>query len=239
MNIIAFARIAILFLFLGVCQGATWTVNQSDSIQAMINEASPGDIILVNEGIFYENVFINKSMVLQGLGMPIIDGNGTGSAIALLADGIILKGFEVKINSSSSKAENGITVNSIDNVIRYNKIENSKFGIFLNNSSHNIIEANILNDNVVGINLLLGSENQIMGNNLSKNAQGLLVSGSRNNTIVNNSVSHNSRNGASIENSINNTIKHNDISYVFSWLALPLAFGDSLVHSVPKLPVSS
>ena len=27
--------------------------------------------------------------------------------------------------------------------------------------------------------------------------------------------------------------------YVFSWLALPLAFGDSLVHSVPKLPVSS
>ena len=27
--------------------------------------------------------------------------------------------------------------------------------------------------------------------------------------------------------------------YVFSWLASPLAFGDSLVHSVPMLPVSS
>jgi len=42
-----------------------------------------------------------------------------------------------------------------------------------------------------------------------------------------------------IENKWFRAVSSLDKSYVFSWLALPLAFGGSLVHSAPMLPVSS
>ena len=36
---------------------------------------------------------VNKQLTLRGIGMPVVDARGSGSAITLAADGIILEGF--------------------------------------------------------------------------------------------------------------------------------------------------
>jgi hypothetical protein len=64
-----------LVLFSGVVSAANvnWTVNPGDSIQAAVNNASSGDIILVNDNngsayTYTENVVINKTVQLQATG---------------------------------------------------------------------------------------------------------------------------------------------------------------------------
>ncbi|MEM3581076.1 MAG: hypothetical protein QXQ64_07425, partial [Candidatus Bathyarchaeia archaeon] len=55
------------------------------NIQEAINNASPGDIIHVSSGIYYENIVINKSVTLIGKDREntIIDGRSLGNVISI------------------------------------------------------------------------------------------------------------------------------------------------------------
>ena len=62
-------------------------------IQDAIDNASAGDTILVYSGTYYENVNVTKQLILRGIGNPVVDAGGSGSAITLSANGITLEGF--------------------------------------------------------------------------------------------------------------------------------------------------
>jgi nitrous oxidase accessory protein NosD len=106
---ILIVSITILVLCFVVTASATnWSVDGSGGadftgIQDAINNASDGDTILVYSGIYYENVVVDKSVTLKGIGYPVVDANGSDSAITLTADGITLVGFNAT-NSSSLQA---------------------------------------------------------------------------------------------------------------------------------------
>src|SRR5660398_39633 len=93
------AGITMLALLLAGSAGAsTLTVNASGGanytrIQDAIDNASDGDTILVYSGTYYENVNVNRQLILRGIGMPVVNASGSGSAITLSADGITLMGF--------------------------------------------------------------------------------------------------------------------------------------------------
>ena len=99
-------------------QASTLTVcpNGCDfsSIQTAIDTANPGDTIEVHNGTYYENVNVNKKLILRGIGMPVVDARGKGSPITLSEDYINLSGIksinpgnlpeaEIKILSSGNK----------------------------------------------------------------------------------------------------------------------------------------
>lgn len=73
-------RIIAILLLVGFAQAATLTVCPSgceySSIQAAIDAASPGDIILVHSGGYKEQVFVNKDITLEGVdtggGAPVV-----------------------------------------------------------------------------------------------------------------------------------------------------------------------
>ncbi len=66
--------VLVFFILTGASQAATITVpNDYSKIQWAINNATSGDTILVKSGTYYENVNVNKQLILRGIGMPVVD----------------------------------------------------------------------------------------------------------------------------------------------------------------------
>jgi parallel beta-helix repeat protein len=256
---IAMTKHALLWLLLpvialGLAQGTSWTVNQSGSIQAAINGASPGDTIFVENGTYYESLDINKSLILRGINMPIIDGEGNGSTIKLSADGVVLEGFIAR-NSSRSSNNEGIKVksnnntidaniaktcwsgigfyNSKNNSIKFNNVsDNKKFGIYFNHSNDSIIANNSAYKNDYGIYLNGSWNNIIIGTHAGLNDHGIVLNDSVNNTLINNSMSLNHYNfEANYKNNIDasNTADGNPIYYL-------IGVSDLVIASPAKVP---
>jgi len=206
-------------------------------IQDAIDGASPGDIIEVYSGTYYENVNVTKELTLlgvdTGMSQPVVDADESGNGITLLVDGIALENFEV-INSGWRGA--GITVISSNNTISDNNVNANSNGIYLLNSRCNTISGNSANNNVVGILLLDSINNTITANNASNNDGGIrfknsvnnIIAGniaynnffigmfitdfSNSNTIVSNNVSNNNFFGIVIADSCGNTVVTNYVS---------------------------
>ncbi|MDP3057170.1 MAG: NosD domain-containing protein [bacterium] len=179
------------------------------SIQVAINDASIGDEIDVYSGTYYENVNVNKQLILKGIGNPVIDANSNGSAITLSADGITLKGFKM------IKANIGIRVTSDNNRLSDNEANlNAYFGISLYYTNNNTLINNKASNNYFGISMVSSSNNMLIGNNISaNNAHGILTEdGNNNNTLIDNNVSSNNFDGIFLHSSNNNTLTGNNVS---------------------------
>jgi parallel beta-helix repeat protein len=150
--------LALLTLLFTMAQAATITVGPEGcdhkSVQAAIDAASPGDLIEVREGTYYENVDLNKPLILQGTDADergvVLDAGGKGSAITISANGATVAGLVVT-NSSCS----GILVHSDDNIIfSVSAIDNEYCGIRLEGSRNNTVEdSNFSRNGAIGITL--------------------------------------------------------------------------------------
>lgn len=68
------------------------------TIQEAINNANEGDIIYVTSGIYYENVVVNRTVVLIGENRyaTIIDGNKTGDTFHVIANNVTISNFTIR-----------------------------------------------------------------------------------------------------------------------------------------------
>ena len=199
-------------------EGSVHNINKSTNyatIQAAINDASAGDEIRVDSGTYYENVNVNKRLILRGIGMPVVDAGSSGSAITLTADGIILEGF-----AATEAVDSGIKVNSKNNIIRGNNASNNgkdsslpvvSLGISLSSSSNNTLRGNNANNNTYcGICLSSSSNNILNDNNVSNNGEGIVLNFSSNNNILNGNNASINYHGISLSSSSNNTLRGNN-----------------------------
>ncbi|GAI55643.1 unnamed protein product, partial [marine sediment metagenome] len=97
------------------------------SIQDAINDASPGETVLVHPGTYNEQVVINKQLTLNGANADvnavtgtrgsesIIDG-GTSTAVTTSAGDVIVNGFTL---------DGGITLDDLANSISGGTISNN------------------------------------------------------------------------------------------------------------------
>ena len=66
------------------------------SIQDAINAASDGDTIVIHDGIYTEQLTINKPLTLKAGSNPVLDFSGySGYGIHITADGVTIDGFEI------------------------------------------------------------------------------------------------------------------------------------------------
>ncbi len=115
------------------------------SLQTAIANAARGDILQLQDGIYYGPVVIDRSLTLLGSGNSIIDGAGKGRVV---------------------------TVTAVDTIVRHISIRNSGIdlseedsGIFVTKEADRaLIEDNMLNDNLIGI-YLKGPDDAIVRNN--------------------------------------------------------------------------
>jgi hypothetical protein len=123
---ILIVSVTILVLcFVGTVSATNWSVDGSGGadftrIQDAINNAKDGDTILVYSCIYYENVVVDKSVTLKGIGHPVVDARRCGkSVVTLRADGITVEGFNVTKGSWEGA---GITISSSNNTITGNTV---------------------------------------------------------------------------------------------------------------------
>jgi len=107
-------------------------------VQIAIDRAIPGDIVLVGEGVYYENIVIDKKIELVGLnhdkigndkGRPTYDGQKKGPTIEIKKDGVTIKDCIIKNGTDGiySKGHNKLQI--LNNIIW----RNEKEGINLEN----------------------------------------------------------------------------------------------------------
>lgn len=185
-------------------KAATITVpDDYSTIQAAINAASPEDTILVRDGTYYENLVVNKSLMLIGeeKETTIIDGNGTGTVVQIDTDDASIANFTVRNggygnafldsciyseNHSSVSVENNIILNAANGIIfyglsnstmRHNLVEESGLmGLHLDGGSSNCtIEGNIVRNCLEGIELERCSGNVVEDNQIIGNNASLVL----------------------------------------------------------------
>jgi len=127
------------------------------SIQDAIDCASEGATIYVDEGTYYENLDISKSLTLVGAGKhsTIIDGysDELNLIIHISADDVYISGFTIQ-NSKQNYYSSGIVIaNAHHTTITNNTLTQCKDGLILwNTSQDNTIYQNNFIDNIRDIN---------------------------------------------------------------------------------------
>ena len=112
-------------------------------LQELINRTPEGEAVALEPGVYAGPVTIDKAVILDGNNQVTIDGRGKGSVLLIKAAGVVVKNLKI-INSGDShdRVDAGILVRSSRNQILSNKIENTLFGIDLQEAHENLIEAN-------------------------------------------------------------------------------------------------
>jgi len=137
-----------------------------NSIQHAINDASDGYTILVYEGQYEENLYIDKSIALISKSgwqaTTIIGNNAAQYVIEINNDNVVLEGFSIK---GSDNEHSGLIIYSCYCNIQKNYILNNRdSGIKAINAHENIIKENIFFSNNIGIQLDYAFNNQIFLN---------------------------------------------------------------------------
>lgn len=170
---------------------------QFKTVNAAIRAAKPGDTIRVESGIYNENLLIDKSLTIEGVGGPTIKGTGKGSVIEITADNCTITRLKVETSGGDLVGEDaGILLRSNGNTIEDIELRDILFGIYLFNSSDNKV-----------------NRNQIFGRTeLESGARGggIHVWNSQNNLFEDNVVTE-ARDGMYIQTSSNNIFRRNRV----------------------------
>jgi parallel beta-helix repeat protein len=196
------------------------------TIFSAVNHAAQGDTILVKQGVYYENIQINKTLTLQGQDSKNTFIIGKGGAdrpavLTLAAFGIKVSGFTIESANGSNPSQNalGINIQGDNATITGNVLRNNYFGIFCALQSGATITGNLITSSLKdGIRFYSGSQNKISGNNISANAVSGIALGGYSNVVEGNYLEKNTRGiGLGASNSVvfNNTIVSNTESGVF------------------------
>ncbi len=190
------------------------------TIQKAVNSSNEGDMIIVRDGTYYENINVNKRLTIRSENgsafTTVIAANPKNYVFYVTADYVNIigltvtgaTGHELPNYAAGIFLELGTDYSNIsDNNVSFNGD-----GIWLWNSSNNIIANNTANSNGnIGIYVVSISDNNTIINNIVKlnHVSGIELWGSNNNMIVNNTASGNDR-GVYLWDSSENTLSGNN-----------------------------
>ena len=126
-----------------------WQVDHFNSIQDAIDITKAGDTVYVYHGIYYENLFIDKPIDIEGenRNTTIIDGGGNGDVVEVYSYNLRISGFTIK-NSGGPITRGLILWDTGYNEITDNIFTNNYMGINLKgNSFENIVHHNFFINN--------------------------------------------------------------------------------------------
>ena len=151
------------------------------TIQAAVNATTPGDTIIVRDGIYNynykENIDVKKPHLTikseNGSENCIVQAaNSSDNVFEITADYVNISGFTV---TGATRANPyycaGIRIDNADHCsISDNFVTNNYLGIYLNSSSNNTFTGNIASNNWYGICLSSSNDNTFSNNSANANS---------------------------------------------------------------------
>lgn len=184
------------------------------SIQEAINAAAPGDEVIVGQGLYRENVLIEKPLVVRSSAGPsmtmvqALDENLPSIKVAG-TENVTISGF-----SATGSLVAGTLLSDAKGVILTNcRFTDNFSGIVMHGTAGSTLKANISNSNAqYGVYMEKSHNNRIEENTSSlNNDKGFFISNSNNNTVTGNSVNLNTWDGIMLYASTGNTIANNKV----------------------------
>ena len=113
------------------------------TIPAALAAARDGDTIEVHGGTYQAPLVVERSVHLEGVDWPVIDGGGRGLVVSLAAPDITFRGFVVRGSGvEPDRNHAGITASAAGVLIENNRLEDVLFGIFLAESENSVVRGN-------------------------------------------------------------------------------------------------
>ncbi|MCK5459467.1 MAG: right-handed parallel beta-helix repeat-containing protein, partial [Thermoplasmatales archaeon] len=105
-----------------------------------IENATEGDTIYVFNGTYYENILVDKTLLITGenKNTTIIDGMYNEFIIKIIKDAVTIKNFTIR-NSGGYKNNAGVKIDAKDNLIVQCIFYRTKTGIYVNETTNNEI----------------------------------------------------------------------------------------------------
>ncbi len=181
-----------------------------ECIQDAIDNATAGDMILVYEGIYKENLVIPVSITIvgNGSGETIIDGNNSGNVIEISESGVNIGHITVQNGSTS-----GIYLTNNNATIFNCTIIDNGLGIYSNGTDGFIIRNCNVSDNIIGVFFNSSVDIQFVNNTCSNNDDyGITFDSSDNVTFVYNDIFNNGNYGIYSSGSTRLIVHHNNFA---------------------------
>lgn len=175
---------------------AALVAEEARPLQPILNEAKAGGTLILEPGYYRGPAILDKPLTLEGNGKVTIDAGGRGTVLVVDTDGATISGLRlVGSGLSHNDLDSGIQVRGKYNVIKDNVIEDTLFGIDLQQSNNNIVRRNRISSKNIelgmrgdAIRLWYSYDNRIM-DNVVANSRDIVIWYSRDNTISRNTAS--------------------------------------------------
>lgn len=184
---------------------------EHSSIQGAIDGAAPGDTILVYEGVYEENLLIEKPLSLISISgaerTTVRARDPKGPAIMVrLTEKVTVGGFTFESSNTA-----GLFLDRVLGAkVNGNVATGNYTGIRMDHSNGNMIIGNTTVGNLEGITLAYSNKNTVEENNASDNSEkGILLYYSNSNVITGNTTNDNFWNGITLWSSDKNLISDN------------------------------
>ncbi len=191
---------------------------ETSSLQDRLDEARPGDVVELAEGVFSGPIRIDKALILRGRG-GVIDGGGKGSVLVIGAPGARVEGVTIR-NSGEDVGRSDACIyvepTATGAVLKGNTLRRCAFGIWVHETDGvQIIENDVesreelrTTDRGNGIQLFNASNLVVRGNVVRHARDGIYVSATEDSTIEAN-ITSNVRFGIHYMYSYRNTVSDN------------------------------
>ena len=214
--VISFTLIVLTFFFFPgtrTSRGAEIIVpTDQPTIQGAIDKAVNGDHVIVEDGLYKENIVIQGSVVLRsrnGWEKTIVEPLEPKEDLIKVIEvpgGVTVAGFTLR----GSLAAGLHLIKSPKSKLFRNSITTNNYGLQVEYSNGAIIKENTLNANDTGLYIYFSDESLIEGNDASNNTNvGILLHSSHRNILLENTTNRNLWNGITLSSSNDNKVTGN------------------------------
>lgn len=168
------------------------------SLQELVDQAKPGELIILEEQKYAGPVRIDKPITIDGSKAALVNEQ-TASAITISAEGVAVRGLRVAQQQGGEELA-AVTVQADDFLLQDLRITTRGFGIVLRAADHGVLMNNVIawdsgqqgatrmGEKGNGIDLYDSHENQLEGNRILRMRDGIYLENSMNLNIINNRI---------------------------------------------------